>query len=435
MRYLFGFLCVCALGVVPLVGCGDTTGDGGSGGDGGVGGMGGGGTDLCEGVDCDDGNDCTEDTCLDGTCENTPVADDTACGADAGTCQQGSCQVACTEQDIRNAIAAGGGPYTFDCGGPTTIEVPGDTVIDEDVILDGEGMLTIANAEFNILVTEPPEFGRPAVELRRLTFTGSQISNLFGSVVLRETAVLDSPRYGIQNGGRFTVIDSVISGASRAGFRNVNGRFCGDMTVIDRTVISGNQLGGIVNCGNMTVRNSLISNNSGDGGVIHTAGGVTSIVNSTVSGNDGDGIVICYFDLTTTNVTVTGNTGSAISTCAPAYAATVANTILDGACNGSVTSNGYNIESPGDTCGFDQANDLFDVTPAELNLGPLQDNGGPTETHALGAGSVAIDMIPEADCVDEGGEPLTTDQRGEPRPAGAESKCDVGSFEVQAGGQ
>ena len=41
MRYLFGFLCVCALGVVPLVGCSETTGTGGSAGDGGSGGEGG----------------------------------------------------------------------------------------------------------------------------------------------------------------------------------------------------------------------------------------------------------------------------------------------------------------------------------------------------------------------------------------------------------
>ena len=31
-RYLFGFLSVCALGVMPLAGCSETTGDGGSGG-------------------------------------------------------------------------------------------------------------------------------------------------------------------------------------------------------------------------------------------------------------------------------------------------------------------------------------------------------------------------------------------------------------------
>ncbi len=41
MRYLFGFLCVCALTVMPLVGCSETTGDGGTGGDGGSGGSGG----------------------------------------------------------------------------------------------------------------------------------------------------------------------------------------------------------------------------------------------------------------------------------------------------------------------------------------------------------------------------------------------------------
>jgi hypothetical protein len=41
MRYLFGFLCVCALGVMPLVGCSETSGDGGSAGSGGTGGAGG----------------------------------------------------------------------------------------------------------------------------------------------------------------------------------------------------------------------------------------------------------------------------------------------------------------------------------------------------------------------------------------------------------
>ena len=43
MRYLFGFLCVCALAALPLVGCSETTGPGGSGGNGGSAGAGGGG--------------------------------------------------------------------------------------------------------------------------------------------------------------------------------------------------------------------------------------------------------------------------------------------------------------------------------------------------------------------------------------------------------
>jgi len=104
------------------------------------------------------------------------------------------------------------------------------------------------------------------------------------------------------------------------------------------------------------------------------------------------------------------------------------NVLVRGGCINDVdmTSNGYNIESPEDTCGFDQ---LTDQTPAQLNLGPLQDNGGPTQTHALGAGSVAIDQIPLDACLDADGELLTTDQRGIERPQG--DACDVGAVEMQ----
>jgi hypothetical protein len=142
----------------------------------------------------------------------------------------------------------------------------------------------------------------------------------------------------------------------------------------------------------------VVSGNGADGagGGIWNNSGTVTVTNSTVSGNGGF-----------------GNVGGTL---------TVTNSVVDGDCDrGSVTSNGYNIESPGDTCGFDQGTDHVDVTEGELNLGPLQDNGGPTMTHALGAGSVAIDVIP-ADMreVDE-------DQRGEPRG----TMCDVGAFEVQ----
>jgi hypothetical protein len=107
--------------------------------------------------------------------------------------------------------------------------------------------------------------------------------------------------------------------------------------------------------------------------------------------------------------------------------ATLYATVVRGSCVGSFTSLGYNIESAGDTCGFDHETDQVNVSADDLKLGPLQDNGGATETHALGEGSVAIDWIPAEDCVDADGAPLTTDQRGEPR----DSMCDVGAFEVQ----
>ena len=85
------------------------------------------------------------------------------------------------------------------------------------------------------------------------------------------------------------------------------------------------------------------------------------------------------------------------------------------------SSIGYNIESPGNTCGFDPDGTTVDVP--DPMLGPLQDNGGPTETHALLPGSPALDQIPAVDCE------VTEDQRGVARPQGP--ACDVGAFELE----
>lgn len=60
-------------------------------------------------------------------------------------------------------------------------------------------------------------------------------------------------------------------------------------------------------------------------------------------------------------------------------------------------------------------------------LGPLQNNGGPTQTRALLAGSPAIDTGAPGGCTDDHGAPLTTDQRGFHRPFGAH--CDIGGYE------
>jgi hypothetical protein len=113
--------------------------------------------------------------------------------------------------------------------------------------------------------------------------------------------------------------------------------------------------------------------------------------------------------------------------------------LIGGDCSGGVILGGYSIESPGDTCGFDHGTDQVNVSADDLKLGPLADNGGPTMTHALEAGSVAIDVILEDDCVDAEGELLAADQRGEPRFVGLPfgpfepvgDGCDVGAFEVQ----
>ncbi|HWP42292.1 MAG TPA: PxKF domain-containing protein, partial [Blastocatellia bacterium] len=102
---------------------------------------------------------------------------------------------------------------------------------------------------------------------------------------------------------------------------------------------------------------------------------------------------------------------------------------------GTFTSQGYNVVGSTDGATIAAATgDQFGVSAAQLNLGPLQDNGGPTPTMALGCGSVAIDQGISND--------LITDQRSMgfvrtfndptvPDAIGGDG-TDAGAFEVQA---
>ena len=107
-----------------------------------------------------------------------------------------------------------------------------------------------------------------------------------------------------------------------------------------------------------------------------------------------------------------------------------------GDCTGNTlpTSGGYNIAS-GTSCGFTGTGDLQNVTSGSLALGGLASNGGPTQTRALGFGSVALDHIPVGALEANGcGVTVTTDQRGLPRAGGAGAggpACDVGAYEAQ----
>ncbi len=104
---------------------------------------------------------------------------------------------------------------------------------------------------------------------------------------------------------------------------------------------------------------------------------------------------------------------------------TAGNSLISGPCSGAVdTSDGGNLESPGDTCGLG-AGDLVNVAGA--GLAPLAGNGGTTRTHALLGGSPAIDAAAAGPC-------LSVDQRGMPRPVDgdgdAQADCDAGAYEA-----
>jgi hypothetical protein len=209
----------------------------------------------------------------------------------------------------------------------------------------------------------------------------------------------------------------------------------GTLTVNNSTV-SGNVLdtpgsafgGGIYSIGTLTINNSTISENSAIGscrtrclsvgGAIANSGGTLTINNSTISYNH----VFVYNCDIFCEVSGAGIWGSA----------TLQNTIVAnnpfGNCDGSMTSNGYNLSSD-TTCHLHNTGDLNNTNP---KLGSLGNYGGPTKTIPLLSGSLAIDAGNPSGCTDGKGQLLKTDQRGKPRPDKEDSGgCDMGAFERQ----
>jgi hypothetical protein len=392
---------------------------------------------ICDGIgncircttdeQCDDYNECTTGVCdpESGRCEApVPIADGMPCTG--GACREGLCVpsssvLPCTEQGIRNAIAAGGGPYTFGCNGPQTIVTETPLVIEKDITLDGEGKLTLdGNLHHPVF-----EAWSGQIELRNLVVTGGVDAGVENGtpLVLNNVTVSHNGGRGIDNFGRITMVNSTVSENTGPGVENFYW-----LTIRDST-ISGNGGDGIGNrMGPLVLVNSTVTNNEGSG---VCCDGRFTIVNSTISANLENGVA--NQAPTTTNYlnnsTVSGNQGPALVK--DGGLATITNSLIDGECmgSGSMISDGHNIESPGDSCGFDQGTDQPGVSADELKLGPLQDNGGPTLTHALLPGSVAIDRIPEAMCIDAYDNPITQDQRGVERPQG--DACDTGAFELE----
>lgn len=228
---------------------------------------------------------------------------------------------------------------------------------------------------------------------------------------------------GIANGGNLTITRSIFSGNSAedggGGIRSW------DILIVTDSTFSGNsagyQGGGIDNSDALTITNSTFSGNSAKyGGAISTGRRSTAITNSTLFGNSanirGGGVFIGEngaIDLS--NSIVAGNT------------AAEGPDIF-----GEVNSlSGNLVGDPQGAFGL-WASDLLE---GDLLLSPLADNGGPTWTIALQAGSPAVDAIPVEYCVwDDDGDPntppvpLLTDQRGAPRTG----PCDIGAFEFGA---
>jgi predicted outer membrane repeat protein len=204
--------------------------------------------------------------------------------------------------------------------------------------------------------------------------------------------------------------------------------------------------GAICNGGTLTITRSTFStnssqgNNGGYGGAIYNYAGTLSVTNSTFSQNSattsGGAIYSQGGTVQISNSTFGTNPenmggGGALSNAGSSVLiqnSIVANSANGGNCAGTITSDGYNLSSDA-TCNFNNTGDLNNTDP---KLGPLQNNGGPTQTEALQLGSPAIDAGNPSGCADSQGHLLKTDQRGAPRPDKEDTGgCDMGAYERQ----
>jgi hypothetical protein len=281
----------------------------------------------------------------------------------------------------------------------------------------------------------------------------------FGTVILTNCTVSNnSARQGgggiDHRNGTMTLTNCTVSnntaGYGGGGIDHRNGT----MTLTNCTV-SGNSAeslgGGIVNSNNgtMTLTNCTVSGNSArqGGGIDNNINGTMILTNCTVSGNSSNsgygGGIMNIHTMTLTNCTVSDNLanfGGGIllngGTLTMTRNIIAGNSAPSGAeishLSGTINVNNHNVFGNSGlnnaaafsnfAPGVSDVNCTSDGTiPSALSsilVSTLADNGGPTFTHALAAGSPAIDIAAEGP---------STDQRGVARPVGA--RYDAGAVE------
>jgi hypothetical protein len=223
---------------------------------------------------------------------------------------------------------------------------------------------------------------------------------VLGTATLTDTTVADNSATFGGGGMRVqlppaaaTIVDSTFSGNSIAGSGAAGAAIeSQSVLTITQSTISGNTVG---------------AGGSGAALAIVSGATTTSIRNSTIAANTGGSQIDVFSGSATFASTIVAypSGGSNCATGAP----------------GSIVSGGNNLDSTA-TCNFVAATDIVDADPL---LGPLANNGGPTQTRALLASSPAID---------QGANPLglSTDQRGSGFPRVVGAAPDIGAFETTA---
>jgi predicted outer membrane repeat protein len=332
-----------------------------------------------------------------------------------------------------NAASSTGGGLCL--GGTATVR---DTVVRDN------------RARFGGGVSVPEDLDVGTVTLVDVRVRNNAVSASGGGILNLTTLSLE----------RVTIANNRVDGETDCGMRG-----CG----------SG---GGIANHGALTVTDCIIRENRAydDGGGLWNAFASPSIsgtlFSANLAGHDGAGIFTGASSMRIVNTTFSGNranrygggihaqdgadikvrhatftdnygwgAGGALRTLGDGKIRVKGSVVtLNGGGNcrsdpvGGIISDGYNVENF-DFCPFTRPTDRSNVGVHAVQLDALlRDNGGPNNTHALLPGSPAIDLVPAAECLRPAAiidsEPLTTDQRGQPRPQGG--ACDAGAYEARS---
>jgi hypothetical protein len=306
----------------------------------------------------------------------------------------------------------GGGLYSDGSNGSASASVV-DTILAKNSAFSGGAIYNNGNAG-----TATLEVSTSVLTANSVIADGGAIYNDHASVTLTDCTISGNSADGNGGGGIFNLADNQGTGTIEISSSTLSGN-------------SSNFNGGAVysmgdnfGTGDVQILNSTLSGNSAVnfGGAVYNRGtfgtAILQIENSTFADNlaqaSGDSIY---------NYIQSGFPGD--------VTASFVNTIFKTSASGqNFFNNGGTMTSLGYNLGSDDGGGYLTGPGDQINsdplLGPLQNNGGPTSTQALLAGSSAIDS----------GNPNFTpppdyDQRGAPFVRVVNNRIDIGAFEVQ----
>jgi hypothetical protein len=362
-------------------------------------------------------------------------------------------------------------------GGTGTLNVTDSTIANNHAGFAGGG---IANGGAGIL-----NVTRCTINSNTVGSVGGGLSNLAvgqnpGGAMHIASSVISGNQSKNQAGGIVSsqsVLSLVDSTVDNNAARATGGIYASGTVSIARSTISNNQTvndlagGLLLSSATADITESTISGNTAagfSGGYFATAGGIQvyysalNLANCTLANNHmlgaggvlGAGAISVFSPdgqpVNIKNCTISGNSslsgpGGIVKAGSSTYPGTIVNvrgsivagnssvtpsTPSEAAFISAITSQGYNVIGDNELSPITPVvGDQTGVTPAQLNISALADNGGPTKTMALLPGSVAIDK--------GSANGLTTDQRGYGRifdtgTPNAVDGTDVGAFEAQS---